>query len=72
MLLQIIYFVAVLHVSTLFFSLLKNQIFGKFAFEMTSWGVKNVPKTYAGGGGLLETCESIQREEGDKNCVRAL
>ena len=34
--LQKIYFITVLHVPTLSFALLKNQIFGKFAFKMRS------------------------------------
>ena len=33
----IIYFITVLHMSTLFFAVLKNQIFGEFTFEMTSY-----------------------------------
>ena len=54
----------------MFFALLKNQFFGKFAFEMTQLlfrgreGVgKNVHKMYEGGGGLLETYESVQGRE---------
>ena len=46
-LIQIVYLIIVLHEPTMLFALLKNQFFGKFAFEMTPllffWG--------GGGGG---------------------
>ena len=60
------YFIAVLDVSTLFSVLLKNQIFGKFVFEMTSGGWKMYVKRTKGEGVLLKRTKAYKGREQSK------
>ena len=82
-LIQIVYFIIVLHVPTMFFPFWKINFSANlrskwhhcffFWWGVRGWvgggrGGKNVHKMYEGRGGLLETYESVQGREGVKKC----